>query len=393
MADLYWVGGSGSISDNANHWAATSGGAAGAALPDVGDNIFFDANSGAGTVFADVAMTVNNMDQTGDSVSVYGKVGGGLVSVRGDAVISGNSTSTSLFFKFDTQANTTSVLTSLSGTSASGHNAIYGGAINVNAAGTVKLGAGLGIGAGASGWRVQNGSLDTNGQTLIVASSFVVDNTANEKFILNNSLLKVNGNLTFSGTVATIDTSTGTIQLASNGDQVLLGGNTIERMEILGGLKANHTDFNDQGWTINYLYISNDASGRGVGFEPSATENNITTLEAVGEEGNLIEFTYVTPGSAGTYKLCVTNSIVSYLDVEYLDASCGNPVANPNGTDGGNNTNVLFGEGAVWFEGIKGAHNVKPKMDEIYIPNAQLMKVASNKPQISIIETKKPLLA
>lgn len=65
--DRYWVGGSGDWNDN-THWASTSGGAGGACVPTVSDNVFFDANS-----FPD-ADTVNivsgnaychNMDWTG----------------------------------------------------------------------------------------------------------------------------------------------------------------------------------------------------------------------------------------------------------------------------------------------------------------------------------------
>ncbi len=53
----YWVGGSGDWND-ANHWSATSGGAPGACVPTVNDNVFFDAGSGFTAVSKTV--TVNN---------------------------------------------------------------------------------------------------------------------------------------------------------------------------------------------------------------------------------------------------------------------------------------------------------------------------------------------
>jgi len=66
--NLYWVGGTGNWSDS-NHWAAASGGASGAGVPTLVDNVFFDVNSfnGAGqTVSASGAITnCLTMDWTG----------------------------------------------------------------------------------------------------------------------------------------------------------------------------------------------------------------------------------------------------------------------------------------------------------------------------------------
>jgi hypothetical protein len=51
MADRYWVGGTGSWNaTNLTSWSATSGGAGGASIPTAVDNVYFDANSGGGTV-------------------------------------------------------------------------------------------------------------------------------------------------------------------------------------------------------------------------------------------------------------------------------------------------------------------------------------------------------
>jgi hypothetical protein len=51
MPDKYWVGGAGTWnSSNTANWSTTSGGAGGAAVPIAGEDIYFDANSGTGTV-------------------------------------------------------------------------------------------------------------------------------------------------------------------------------------------------------------------------------------------------------------------------------------------------------------------------------------------------------
>lgn len=58
----YWVGDSGSYSDDTNHWSATSGGAPGASMPKLHDFAVFDANS-----FSTTGLTVqNNMMRAGN---------------------------------------------------------------------------------------------------------------------------------------------------------------------------------------------------------------------------------------------------------------------------------------------------------------------------------------
>jgi hypothetical protein len=56
-APRYWIGGSGDWNDN-THWSATSGGAGGACIPTVFDDVYFDANSGF--TAASKTVTINN---------------------------------------------------------------------------------------------------------------------------------------------------------------------------------------------------------------------------------------------------------------------------------------------------------------------------------------------
>lgn len=63
----FWVGGTGNLTDAANHWAATTGGAPGAGnLPTLTTDAIFDANSGAGsyTITADGAFSARNFDMS-----------------------------------------------------------------------------------------------------------------------------------------------------------------------------------------------------------------------------------------------------------------------------------------------------------------------------------------
>ncbi len=66
MALRYWVGGTANWDGTAGtKWSATSGGAGGASVPTVADDVFFDANSGTGIVTLTAAANVLTIDFTG----------------------------------------------------------------------------------------------------------------------------------------------------------------------------------------------------------------------------------------------------------------------------------------------------------------------------------------
>lgn len=66
MALRYWVGGTANWDATAGtKWSATSGGAGGASVPTVADDVFFDGNSGTGTVTLTAATTVGTINFTG----------------------------------------------------------------------------------------------------------------------------------------------------------------------------------------------------------------------------------------------------------------------------------------------------------------------------------------
>lgn len=64
----YWVGGTGNTND-ITHWAATSGGAGSAGVPTAADDVYFDANSGAGTVTINAALSCRSLRTSGSSIT------------------------------------------------------------------------------------------------------------------------------------------------------------------------------------------------------------------------------------------------------------------------------------------------------------------------------------
>ncbi|MBO9634842.1 MAG: T9SS type A sorting domain-containing protein [Chitinophagaceae bacterium] len=87
----YWVGGSGDWNDPA-HWSATSGGAGGACVPSVNNDVYFDAasfTSGSSTVTINQGNAFcRNMDWTGAAFNpVFSKDGSLVAEVWGDLVL------------------------------------------------------------------------------------------------------------------------------------------------------------------------------------------------------------------------------------------------------------------------------------------------------------------
>jgi hypothetical protein len=71
MADRYWVGGAGSWSAvSTSNWSTASGGASGASAPTSVDNVFFDANSGTGTVDLDSSPICNNWNFSAPTTNI-----------------------------------------------------------------------------------------------------------------------------------------------------------------------------------------------------------------------------------------------------------------------------------------------------------------------------------
>lgn len=115
MAEKYWVGGTGTWNQNSGgRWSLTSGGAGGAGIPNTGDNVHFDANSGGGIVTIAAGAACYNFIATGytgqlkgstnfnftiSGVAVYltGSTSGGLNFYGGPNIIFNNGSGVSLY--------------------------------------------------------------------------------------------------------------------------------------------------------------------------------------------------------------------------------------------------------------------------------------------------------
>lgn len=99
MADRYWVGGAATWDATAgSKWAATSGGAGGQSAPTTGDNVFFDAASGAVSVaLGGLGLGLLNLNTVGFTGTFTGsgtRTIGGSVTLGGGATYSNTGTFT-----------------------------------------------------------------------------------------------------------------------------------------------------------------------------------------------------------------------------------------------------------------------------------------------------------
>lgn len=94
MADRYAVlGGSPATwsTSNTGMWSATSGGATGASVPVAGDNVYFDANTGTGTITLNYSPTIQSWDMTGYN-GTFASTGSITITCTGNLIMSATAT-------------------------------------------------------------------------------------------------------------------------------------------------------------------------------------------------------------------------------------------------------------------------------------------------------------
>lgn len=83
MANRYWVGGTGTITNSTTRWSATSGGPGGASFPTVNDIAIFDENSGGGVItFSSTSLILMGFDCRGFTGTFTCDASAGGISIR-----------------------------------------------------------------------------------------------------------------------------------------------------------------------------------------------------------------------------------------------------------------------------------------------------------------------
>jgi len=246
MADRYWVaGGTGNYNSTTN-WSVTSGGASGASVPSVSDNVFFDASSGVGTATINVASNCANLNLTGfagtlaftNNLSTTGTVnlGSGTYTVSGTAAL-----------RFQTATTITS------------NGSSWGGNIIFASNGTFTLADNLTV---LGNLTFENFSPTINGNTLNIGGNLTYSSASN---ISGTTLFNFNGTGTWSHTTigriqnnVTINTS-GTLTLGTTirydtGTLTYTAGTVTTTGSTLNVAAA--TTFNTSGMSWNNITIT-----------------------------------------------------------------------------------------------------------------------------------------
>jgi hypothetical protein len=297
----YWIGGSGDWNDQ-NHWSATSGGAGGACVPTVYDDIYFNAASG----FTPVSKTVTvnngnaycrNIDWTGSANSpIWSKSASWNIEAWGDSI---RIIPTATF--------------NVSALTLKGNNTTYliGGAPLGNFDIAVdKTGGSLTLVNNYSNTQTDfilyNGAFNAPGLTLDVAS---IDNGAfNNTSAINVSNATITANLwRYSGSAAahTLNAANSTITTPT----FTATGLTYNNVNVTGILSTNATLSNA---TINNLIFTNASTSSTVGI--NGVSNTIATLEYKGSggvygTGNTINTLTFFPGKTYTFTAGTTTNI------------------------------------------------------------------------------------
>lgn len=393
MADRYWVGGSGiwNFSNTAN-WASVSGGSGGASAPGFSDNVFFDANSGVGTITVSVARA-NNFTTTGftgtfapavaaERVLFQGNVllgSGGDVSQLGlEGVFNSPQTAT-----INTNGRTINSLTvransgdivSLSGpvtttgtlafdlgsggTINTNNYALNGGFVSFYSQGTLNIGASVVTGASITyglnsvGASIVSTGLNTagalalggsgGGATGSISISSIASTTQSININMGSAAATLPATLYASSSVTIASgTCSSTISLIGSGSQktvsvdgVLSALNTNQAtMVVLSGAGTVST-FTSSSTTTDVQLNSNFA---------------VNALTIAGPSGTVLVHSNV----SGTARTLTANTSYSLSNISWRDiTAAGNiPFRGTRFIDLGNNTNIAFSDGNSLFFG------------------------------------------
>src|SRR3989338_221381 len=187
-ADRYWVGGSGTWNNSTTNWSATSGGAGGASRPTTTDNVYFDTASNATSYTVTLGggfMYSSNLNIAAPATGTVSFNGSGNLYIYSNLIsttATAFSSSASIYFEATTTGKT-----------------LTWGGMYFPLAQLIFNGVG-------GGWTFQddlnyvsdidfkNGTLDTNGKTVVITSTFVASGTGTRVLNLGASTIDLSKN-------------------------------------------------------------------------------------------------------------------------------------------------------------------------------------------------------
>jgi hypothetical protein len=333
MADRYWVGGSGAPWNGlaGSKWATTSGGAGGASVPTIADDVFFDANSGGATISIQGARSAKSINCTG---FVGGLGGSGGLTIGGSFTLAAG-----MSFNHNGQKTFTGT-----GTLTTAGKSFLAG-MTINGVGiTLTLGDALNTAGGSIS--LTQGTFDAANYNVSVYG--LNSNNANVRTLTMGS-----GLWTLSGASLDVWNTSTTTNLTFNKDtaDILLTSTAINTRNFFGGgLSFNKLTIGGATGVASITNLSSSsftelASIKTVAHTVRLSGNlgTIDTWSITGTSGNAVTFDSSSAGIRRTFSLTNVTSGIDFLNVTDIGVNQTDRFyVGANSIDGGNNLNVIF---------------------------------------------------
>jgi hypothetical protein len=329
----YWVGGTGNWDATNTRWAATSGGAGGAGVPTLSDNVFFDSASNATAYVCTLTTTpvcasVNIAGPASGNVTIAGTA---AWSIYGSMTIAATGVTNTYTGNITFAATTTGWTVTTNGITLSGISVFSG------VGGGWTLGSAL---TSTNGFQLRNGTLTTNNFNMTTGNNFDITGANARTLNLGSSTITCQFWGGLAATNLTVNAGTSTITLT--GSATFAGAG----LTYYNVTKANNGfSILDSGNTFNALTNTTCTSG---GAFPCTFAGNQTigTLTINGGVNQPSRASIQTPstlvGTQVTLTVAsfVTNGYVDFRDINLQGAA--SPLTVATGGDCGNNTNITL---------------------------------------------------
>ena len=317
MANRYRVGATGDWADGVNGWSLTSGGAAGQADPTAADDVFFDGNSGTGTVTVAASAACRSFNGTGYGGTIAGtsQISFGDATIGNITLGSGMTWSQSGNFRLSSSTGVNTITTN--GVSIAGR-ILFQFAVDT---GSWRMDDALTTTNGSPIQFNTNSTFNTNGFTL-TANGVTTANSPTITLGASSIVLNGTGTLWDIASGATLNSNTSAISItdtSSTGKTVALGGKTYNNMSVTAGGTGL---VNFSGATNNTFNTLTLAGPKSVRFAASQTQT-FTSFVADGTAGNLVTIDSSLAGTAATLSDAGGTNAVTYVSLQDSTATGG----------------------------------------------------------------------
>jgi hypothetical protein len=334
VADRYWVGGTGSWDATTTNWSATSGGASGASVPTLDDDVIFNtlSNATAYVVTLTTAPICRSVSVAGPAVGNVTIAGSAAWSIYGSMTLAATGVTWTNTSNINFRATTTGWTITTNGVSLSN------GIIFNGAGGGWTLGSAL-TNTSASGATLTQGAFATANFNVTVTGGFASTGALTRSITLGSSAISFGSWNALGATNLTLNANTSTITITGAAGTFNGGGLTYYNVTKTSSAAAA-LQIGDANNTFNAVSVTNTS---GYGTLLFTGNQTIGTLTANGNAliaPNRIISSVIGTQVTLTVASFVTNGFINFRDINFAGAAL--PITVSTGGDLGNNSNITL---------------------------------------------------